>query len=316
MAIMSNRCRNMPATTIFSQPWWLDAVAPESWDVVQVEKGGIVHAYMPYVIQKRRSQTILGMPPLTQTLGPWLRPYPGKQANRVSEEIELVAELIKKLPEYSQFRQNFHHSFTNWLPFFWQGFQQTTRYTYVIEDLSDMDAVWQGFRTNVKRNIRKSRPKLVIRDDLGIAEFLRLNELTFKRQGRQLPYSHELVERVDASCSERQCRRILFAEDAQSRVHAAIYIVWDENAAYYLMGGVDPDLLSSAAMSLLMWEAINLASRASKTFDFEGSMIKGVERFFRSFGSEPKPYFQISKTNSLLLKVKQDARSWWSMLHD
>ncbi|HRR40785.1 MAG TPA: hypothetical protein P5244_06085, partial [Syntrophales bacterium] len=141
---------------IFSQPWWLDAVAPGSWGEVVVEKGGQIHARLPYVIQRKRGLTLLTMPPLTQTLGPWLRPYPGKYANRLSEEKQLMTELIEQLPRFDLFQQNFHYSITNWLPFYWKGFQQTTRYTYRLHDLSNLDAVWTGVRENIRTEIRKA----------------------------------------------------------------------------------------------------------------------------------------------------------------
>lgn len=80
------------------------------------------------------------------------------------------------------------------------------------------------------------------------------------------------------------------------------------------MGGSDPDLRNSGANSLCMWEAIKFASTATKAFDFEGSMIEPVERFFRAFGARQKPYFQISKINSPFVKIYQDIRSWGGML--
>jgi hypothetical protein len=48
-----------------------------------------------------------------------------------------------------------------------------------------------------------------------------------------------------------------------------------------------------------MWNAIQFASNKSKEFDFEGSMIKGIEIVYRRFGAESKPYFNISKVYSL-----------------
>jgi hypothetical protein len=80
---------------IFSQPWWLDAVAPNQWDKVVIEKGGAVVARLPYVWHKKKiSGLMLDMPKLTRSLGSWLRPYPGKYANRLAEEKELMTELI------------------------------------------------------------------------------------------------------------------------------------------------------------------------------------------------------------------------------
>jgi len=69
------------------------------------------------------------------------------------------------------------------------------------------------------------------------------------------------------------------------------------------MGGGAPDLRNSGATSLCMWEAIQFAATVTKSFDFEGSMLETVERFFRAFGAKQTPYFAISKINSKLLKT-------------
>lgn len=256
---------------------------------------------------------MLTMPPLTQTLGPWLSPFEGKYTNRLSRDKELMTELVDQLPRFDLFQQSFHHSVTNWLPFYWRGFRQTTRYTYLIDDLGDLDAVWLGTRQSIRTDVRKAERVLSVRDDLGMDVFLALNEMTFARQGLHLPYSRELVDRLDAACAKHHCRKMLFAEDAKGRVHAAVYIVWDDEAAYYLMGGADPDLRNSGATSLLLWEAIKCAATVTRSFDFEGSMIEPVERFFRSFGARQKPYFWVTKTNSLSVKMRHDVRDWWSV---
>ncbi len=134
--------------------------------------------------------------------------------------------------------------------------------------------------------------------------------MTFKRQGKTLPYSRNLVRKLDAACAERACRKIFFAEDPEGKIHAAIYIVWDEYSAYYLMGGGDPELRTSGATSLAMWEAIKFASRVTKSFDFEGSMIESVERFFRGFGATQTPYFHVWKFNSKIMKLAYNLRDF------
>lgn len=280
---------------IFQQPWWLNAVAPGQWGEVVIKRGKEVAARMPYVIKKKYGLTALTHPPLTQTLGPWLRPSLAKYANQLAEQKDLMTEIIRLLPKCHLFRQNFSPAVTNWLPFYWAGFSQTTQYTYRIHDLTDLDAVWAEFRDSIRRSIRKAQKLIVVRDDLGINKFLEINRLTFLRQRKQLPYSTELVRRLDASCEQRNSRRIFFAQDSKGSIHAAIYIVWDANAAYYLMGGRNPELRNSGATSLLMWEAIKFASTVTRVFDFEGSMIESVERFFRSFGAKQVPYFHITK---------------------
>ena len=295
---------------IFSQPWWLDAVAPGKWNEIVLKKNDQTVARFPYVLQKKWGFTFISMPPLTQNLGPWLKLSSNKYANRLAEEKELLFELISKLPKFDMFRQRFHFTFTNWLPFYWKNFQQTTRYTYIIESLADQDFVWNSFRENARREIRKAKKRVEIRDDLGIDSFLNLNELTFQRQGKKLPYSRDLVLRLDKACQNHNSRKILFAEDAQGHIHAGAYFVWDEKCTYYIMGGMDPEWRNSGAMSLLMWEGIKCASQHSEQFDFEGSMIEPIERFVRSFGAVQKPFFNILKINSTLLYAANEINMW------
>lgn len=283
---------------IFSQPWWLNAVAPGAWDEARIEKGGVLYARMPYVMKKKWGLRILDMPPLTQTLGPCLREYSGKYASRMGEEKELMTGLIEQLPPFDIFQQNFHYSHENWLPFYWQGFQQTTRYTYVLDNLKDMDGIWEGMEKKIRTSIRKAERQVAICDDLSLDKFILLNEMVFTRQGRRTPYSNSVIERIDDACKRRGCRKILYAQDVDGRIHAAVYIVWDERSAYYLMGGADPGLRESDATSLCLWEAIKFSSSVTQAFDFEGSMLENVESFFRAFGGKQKPYFQIRKINS------------------
>ncbi len=301
---------------IFFQDWWLEAVAPGAWHVATIEENGRVIASMPYIYRRHRHLSVMDMPRLTPYLGPWLAPLPGKYATRLSREHQLLNALIQQLPPFDFFSQRFHPRFTNWLPFYWRGFRQTTYYTYLIDDLTDLDQVWDAFRPNIKRAIRKAQKQVVVHTEGDVATFWRLNQMTFQRQGLQPSYSLEDLMRIDAACAAHHQRRIFFAEDAQGRIHAALYLVWDDHAAYYLMGGNDPALQASGAPSLLMWEAIQFAAGVTHVFDFEGSMIPGVERFFRSFGARQTPYFHLTKTTSLAFRVRQDLRAWWRMLHD
>jgi hypothetical protein len=299
--------------SIFCQPWWLDAVAPGQWKEIIITKDNQELARMPYVMKTRWGFKIISMPPLTQHLGPILQISAEKYVTRLSEEKKLIYELIDILPRFDYFRQRFHYSISNWLPFYWRGFKQTTHYTYVIEQLSDLDAVYQALRKNTRSDIRRAAKRVIVRDDLDINRFININELTFKRQDKKLPYDRDLILRLDTACDQHNARKILFAEDAKGRIHAAGYFVWDTNSAYYLMSGIDPDLHSSGAMSLLIWEAIKFAATVTKKFDFEGSMVEPIERFFRSFGAVQKPYFQISKVNSLILKVGEEVQMWKNM---
>ena len=88
---------------------------------------------------------------------------------------------------------------------------------------------------------------------------------------------------------------MLFAVDVDNEIHSVAFVVWDEQSIYYLMNGTNPAFKASQANAFLIYESIKIASEKGKKFDFEGSVIKQIERSFREFGGVQKPYFRIYK---------------------
>jgi hypothetical protein len=281
--------------SVFEQPWWLDGVAPGRWSAAVVRRGDEVVARLPYIHRRRYGLTTIVQPHLTQTLGPWLAPTTGKYARRLENEKRLLGQLIGALPPFDFFRMNFSPALTNWLPFYWAGFNATVRYTYRIDDLSDLDRVRGEFQEAVRRGIRKAQGSLEVDHEYPLDQLLRLNAETFARQGLRPPYSDAFVQRLDAACAARRARRILGAVDAQGRTHAALYVAWDERTLYPLINARDRELQAFGSNTLLYWEAIRLASEVSRVFDFEGSMLEPVEHFVRAFGGRQAPYFCVWK---------------------
>lgn len=298
---------------IFHQPWWLDAVAPGHWDAATVERGGRTVARLPFVVRGPRWARVLTQPPLTPFLGPWVEPEPGaKYAKALGDQMELQAELEASLPDAAAFRQNFSSAVPGCLPFIWAGYRAEVRYTYRIEDLTSEEDLWSGLAGSIRREIRKARRTLEVRDDLGVDRFFPVWAKTFTRQGLPAPDPARL-ERIDAAAGARDARTTLFACDELDRIHAVAYVVRDRRVAYYLMGGGDPELRTSGASSLLMWEAILRMRNAVEVFDFEGSMLRPVERFFRSFGGRQSPYLHVSRatrTAGAALALRATAQRW------
>ncbi|MBK1726378.1 methicillin resistance protein [Halorhodospira neutriphila] len=290
---------------LFSQAWWLDAVAGPAWDaVIAYEKGKIVGT-LPFIARRRWGFTILTQPKLTQSLGPWVKPTNKSYPKALAHEKDVLGALAEGLPRYHYYAQNWHCDRQNWLPFYWRGFEQTTRYTYRLHGIGNEQALWEKLQQNIRGDIRKARERyqIAVRTTCDVDELLELNRMTFERQGRSLPYSRDLVARIDDAAAVRAARDCLIAVDPEEKSHAGAYIVRHGNTAYYLMGGGDPELRSSGATSLVLWEAIRNQPEEVEVFDFEGSMIEPIERYFRAFGAQQVPYFRVSRTSSPLLKT-------------
>ena len=301
-------CKKEKKIPIFSKDWWLDSVCGKNnWDVVVIEKGGNIFATMPYVLTKRLGIVSLHQPILTQTMGIYFN-YPIKQKyyKKLSFEKEMIEKIIKELPRFDRFSQSFDYAHTNLLPFHWSGFDINVKYTYVVENMS-IGELEKNLETDIRRRRRRKANDagVEVYENEDIQKFYELNKMTFIRQGRDMPYSLEFIENLYSTCKENSSVKMFFAKDTNGEVIAGNFLIYDESTVYYLMGGIDPNKKDLGGMDVVQYQSIKFALESGRKFDFEGSMIESIEKYFRSFGAIQKPYFNISKTNSKLLKIRQ-----------
>jgi len=279
--------------SIFASSWWLDAVAPGAWRA-HVADG----AAWPTVVRRSRFGDVHVGAPMTPYLGPLLTP--GTGVGRRSREIEQLEALLDRIGSHAHLEAACSPAFDYWAPLHWHGFGQTTHYTWRLPDVGDPEAVFAGVRENVRREVRKARKRGIVVSEASLSEYLGVHEQTAARQGRLESARSNVaaLERVDAAAAERDARTVLVARDGDGRIHAGGYFVHDERWTYYLAGGSDPDVRTSGAASLVLWEGIERAGRRATGFDFEGSMLRHVERFVRAFGGVPTPYSLVRRTPS------------------
>lgn len=296
-------CNTEKSIPLFSRDWWLDTVCGnENWHVFLIEEKGCIQAALPVYIPH---PGIISMPPYTQTMGPWFATgtAPVQYTKTLGKQQVLSKLLIEKIKSYPHFLQNFNYLITDWLPFYWNGYKQTTRYTYLLRDIQNQSLLWEKMRPNIRRNILKAKDKyhITVQRGIPVNDFLQIQSLTFERQHQSIKADTNRLKNLIQVCRERNQGDIWGGYDKEGRLHAAAFIVWQESSAYYLAGGGNPALRNSGAHSLVLWECIQNAANYSGIFDFEGSMLPGVERFFREFGAEQIPYFTITKGHLSLL---------------
>lgn len=292
---MKNSKPYMLQKTIFQESWWLDITAQNHWGEVSYEsKAGKVN--WVYAHRKRyRLINEIYLPPLT----PYMGIYFGlnKEIGQVAKYKllnEALPNLVENLPKYFRLKTNFLPEFDWWSPLYWMGFSQHTRYTSLLHNISDHDAIWKGFNNNIKRNIKRAEKNISVNKSYDGNKLYALFEKTMTNQDRKPGYSKKILIELCKEIEKRKCGFVLTGEDQHGIAHSGLLLVWDSSSAYYLVGGTDPELRESGAMPLTMWTAIKEASKYIDIFDFEGSMQQGIDRFVRSFGAIPVPYYNIS----------------------
>ncbi len=294
--------------SLFSSSWWLDAVAPGGWRTNGLVKDGEMVAAWPTVVRRGRFGAEHGGAPLT----PWLGPLFGSDLRRSSED-EMTGRLLEKIGRYAQLTARCSPAYDYWAPLYWRGFTQTTRYTWRIDDLSDLEASFTRLRNKVRGAVRRGEREGLSVQPGTLPDFLAIHDATLERQNRSRDRTgHDALIRLDPAAADRDARSILVARDREGRAAAAGYFVFDHRTTYYLLGGISADAASPYAVPLLLWTAICQAAARHTRFDFEGSMMRPIELLVRGFGGDPVPYSVVRHTPSASLRgaiaLKRSAR--------
>lgn len=193
-------------------------------------------------------------------------------------------------------------------PFIWNKFKVIPNYTYRIDLQASLDEISRNFDTKNRNTISKA-----LKEGAETAE----NKLT-KQQ--LLDFFLARLKTTNANIYEEELRSVLlqatdlnnsFSMEAykEDALLGAVFCVFDQKACYYLFGGVNKEAGFPGINNLLIQKSIEKARLLGcRLFDFEGSMLKGVEKFFRSFGPELVPYYTVNKALlplELILKFKK-----------
>jgi hypothetical protein len=292
-----------PDIPIFYTPEWLDAVTGKTWDVINAyDAENNIIAFMPVTKKNKWGLELFTNPLLSPHQGiyfPALDPNM-KEQKKQSLIFKACREILPKIGNPNLFKVRFHPSFSMWLPFYYQGYRQTTYYSYVLENIKNHDAIFEGFKMNTRNTIRRAEKKLTVieKDDIELLYTLLKN--TFEHKKSRMPFSLDFLKNLDGAI--RHNRKLLFALDDQNNVLAGIFLAYDHNTAYNLIFGTDFQHVNSGAPSFLIWKAIQTASEKVNRFDFEGSRLPTIQPFFQSFGGTPVPYFEISKAKNVFWK--------------
>ena len=282
---------------MFCQPWYLDAFCGKgNWQYITYKKDEEHLAVMPCFQKKKYGINYITMPEVTLFMGPIFKDIEHKSYyKRLSFEKEAISNLIDQLPKSFKINYSLHHLNENFLPFQWKGFSISPRVTYHIKtNECSLEEIKNKYNSSIKRQINKAKKNLKVIQNQDIDSFIQVNAMSYERQGSKIPYTIEKLKKMHLSAKANNCI-LQFAIDDDENIHATNFLLWDEKFLYYYLSGMNPEHKESGAQSLLIDRAIELAHSKGLEFNFYGSRIEGIERFFRSFGSEQLISYMISK---------------------
>jgi len=296
-------CKKESEIPLFSKPWYLDIVCgEEGWDILMIKKGNEVAATMPILKKNKFGFSLSRMPLIT----PYLGPYFTKKFRSLKQQEKMMRALIQELPKFDFFDQNFPLATTNWLPFYWEGFEGTVRYSFLINLKKDTEEIFQNISSNYRNNkIAKAEKSIKIVSNRNLEEFYEVQKMTFEKQNMKVPYSLDFIKRFDSILKKENARKMFFAIDENEQIHSVAYLTWDDKTVYFQMTGNNPEFRNSGAGVYIIWESIKYARKVLRKnqFDFCGSVIEGITKVRQEFGGEQVAYFNVKKFESIVLET-------------
>jgi len=217
--------------------------------------------------------------------------------------IETSNLILKNLPKATVYDFLFNAGHQNIHPFVWKGFDVSVYVTHIIKSSITPSMLLQKISKGKKRDLQIIT-KLVENGELKI---LRGKDPELRKEMKQLVLDSS--KRIGYSYPEWAFNKLMDYENTYTiaLVHPSHGIIsgnilFEDSAnVYNLFNGskriADPKL--TLANTLNTHESILYALNQHKSFDFEGSMLKGVERFYRSMGGEVTPVYRLIKSASL-----------------
>ena len=188
--------------------------------------------------------------------------------------------------------------------FVWKGYSVEPRYTYRLNLHESEEELFSSMSSERRRNINKVIKEGYYSERVFDFETAKeLISLTYERKKASIE-SNVLTNIFEVFATDRNT--ICYTTfDNNKNPLATVFCVYDSKVCYYILGGHKKEGNHSGAGALAMWSAIKEAKKMNiGTFDFEGSMIPSVEKYFRGFGGEIIPFFTIKKT-TLASRVAQ-----------
>lgn len=287
-----------PHGTLFHSTSWLKSIKGKLAVYVVERDSQIVGGYAGLFYVKNR-QKGFHIPPLTPYSGPLVGRSWEKKS--VQEEHDILIFLLEQLPHspHWDFLYGVEGQFIH--PFHWKGFSSSLAVSYVIE--KSYDEWLAGMNKNKIREYKKleeavNKGSLKVILNGPVAPILDLNQVTAQRNG--FSFDRQTLEALFTKSENLSIRTMLIESEEYGPLSGSI-MIYDDQAVYNLINGsirVEHPVYKTINLYAL-WDGIHFALTTGRKFDFEGSMLKGVESFYRLMGGEYHYKMRFQKTASL-----------------
>tara|TARA_R110001583_G_scaffold34847_6_gene116642 strand:- start:12494 stop:13375 length:882 start_codon:yes stop_codon:yes gene_type:complete len=266
---------------IYAYSWYLDIVA-DNWDVLVLND---YEAVMPLPFLRFKKLFFLkkiAQPNFCQQLGVF--------CIKVLPEIVMSDFLIK----FSELKFRYYN---------FNSFQKINneiincsvikKINFELDLVKPYHEIYNGYAKNLKRNLKKANKiELVISSETTVSDFLLLKENNKKHTIKSTQY--KLMRKLINELLQRNLATI-YGVYFENKLIASAFFVEEKQRVTHLFSATTIIGKEVGAIPYLFDVIIKNNSAKKMIFDFEGSMIPNVARFFKSFGAKQTNYYSLEK---------------------
>lgn len=262
----------------YAYTWYLDNVC-ETWQALVVGNYKIV---MPIVRAKKFGFNYSFQPFFTQQLGVY---------SDLSLSREMIQEFADALPKDLKYIDICLNE-SNFAP---EGFEAFERTNYLLDLKPKYEEIKKSYSGNVLRNIRRAeKADYYVSNQLSAENFANFyREHTASKIEGFTDKHYYMMLRLIYQATQYNMGVLVGVFNANKTLVAANFLIDHPQRLINLMPCSSDEGLKHGAMAFLLDNLIARNAGQKKFLDFEGSMLEGVAKFYKSFGAKRVIYYQI-----------------------
>jgi hypothetical protein len=272
---------------IYGYSFYLDRMS-KNWDALILND---YEAVMPLPWNRKYGINYLYQPFITAQLGVF--------GNNITEQ--LVHAFIKAIPSSFQFVDLSlnYKNFAGSPPA--QSFQ---RNNYILNINKPYQKLYSAFSENIQRNIKKAKQLgCSLQKDINVEKIIELALQQMNMHNKESDENDTRFRNLYQYLSQKNMAGTYGIVSADNELLASCVFFYSHNRAYYVLVGNHPNSKDTGASHALIDGFIKENAGKNMLLDFEGSDIKNLALFYKSFGALNEMYPSL-KINRLPFYLK------------
>jgi len=275
--------KNAFNSRIYALSWYLDIVTNNDWHAIVLDDYKAVMPIPFKRINRKFLKRMITQPLFCQQLGVF----------SLSElDIDEFQLFITELYNLKPYVYNFNASNSQKLK---ENNTYKKRNNFELKLNRTFEEIQKGYSKSLKRNIKKAfKNEFTITSNVTIEDFILMKENNKKHKIKSKQY--ELMRKIIEAIKANNLGQFYGVKNTTDLIAIAFFIETN-NRLVHLFSASTALGKQFGAAPFLLGSIIQKNVNSTIIFDFEGSMVSGIAKFFKSFGAENNPYLSIDNSN-------------------